>query len=171
MGVKKKILDALDRFLLILREKTLQTLEEIEANTSGGYWAGADAVDALNNKLMSRPEWITNESGEITGYKTPGGADTVFPFNNIVTGWADLSVGHLQQTQSTININTGHKKKLDITFYEIYTKSHVSVGSNSYSTNGTYDISDVDEISIVTAFAQHQTGVTAGRCRVTYKLY
>lgn len=91
MGVKKKILDALDRFLLILREKTLQTLEEIEANTSGGYWAGADAVDALNNKLMSRPEWITDENGKITGYKTQGGADTVFPFSyGKVNGSANL---------------------------------------------------------------------------------
>jgi len=34
----------------------------------------------LNNNLTSRPEWITDTSGKITGYKTPGGADTVFPF-------------------------------------------------------------------------------------------
>ena len=81
MGVKKKILDALDRFLLILREKTLQTLEEIEANTSGGYWAGADAVDALNNKLAhGRIELVVNEDGTL-GYKLDG-ADTVIPFSS-----------------------------------------------------------------------------------------
>lgn len=34
----------------------------------------------LNNNLMSRPQWITDSTGKITGYKTPGGADTVFPF-------------------------------------------------------------------------------------------
>lgn len=85
MGVKKKILDALDRFLLILREKTLQTLEEIEANTSGGYWAGADAVDALNNKLMfpSGDQFYLDEHDGERGYNTDParGADTFRPFN------------------------------------------------------------------------------------------
>ena len=38
----------------------------------------------LNNNLVSRPDWIIDpETGKITGYKTPGGADTVFPFSNI----------------------------------------------------------------------------------------
>lgn len=31
---------------------------------------------------MSRPDWITDSTGKITGYKTPGGADTVFPFSD-----------------------------------------------------------------------------------------
>lgn len=31
---------------------------------------------------MSRPEFITDENGKITGYKTLGGADTVFPFSS-----------------------------------------------------------------------------------------
>lgn len=85
MGVKKKILDALDRFLLILREKTLQTLEEIEANTSEGYWAGADAVDALNNKLTfpDGSEFYLDEKDGERGYNTSStrGADTFVPFN------------------------------------------------------------------------------------------
>jgi len=37
-------------------------------------------VPSLNNKLNGQPEWITDASGKITGYKTPGGADAVFPF-------------------------------------------------------------------------------------------
>ena len=86
MGVKKKILDALDRFLLILREKTLQTLEEIEANTSEGYWAGADAVDALNNKLMfpDGTAFYLDEHDGIRGYNIEAarGADTFSPFSN-----------------------------------------------------------------------------------------
>lgn len=32
---------------------------------------------------MSRPEWIMGVDGKITGYKTPGGADTVFPFSSL----------------------------------------------------------------------------------------
>lgn len=39
-------------------------------------------VTALNNNLVSRPDWITDSTGKITGYKTPGGADTVFPFSD-----------------------------------------------------------------------------------------
>ena len=37
-------------------------------------------VSQLNNNLNSRPQWITDSSGKITGYKTKAGADTVFPF-------------------------------------------------------------------------------------------
>lgn len=93
MGVKKKILDALDRFLLILREKTLQTLEEIEANTSGGYWAGADAVDALNNKLTA-DDGSSFQYG-ITADGRPGwkdGADTVHPFTSSYRIYYELTV-------------------------------------------------------------------------------
>ena len=37
----------------------------------------------LNDKVSSQPEWIQDSTGKITGYKTPGGADTVFPFRNM----------------------------------------------------------------------------------------
>ena len=40
----------------------------------------------LNNNLTSMPQWITDHStGKITGYKTPGGADTVFPFSSTIS--------------------------------------------------------------------------------------
>lgn len=35
----------------------------------------------LNNKLTDQPEWIKDDTGKITGYKTTAGADTVFPFS------------------------------------------------------------------------------------------
>lgn len=54
-----------------------------------------------NNKLMSRPEWITDSTGKITGYKTPGGADTVFPFNSVE--WFD----QLQRSSYVFNIGAG----------------------------------------------------------------
>lgn len=38
-------------------------------------------VKTLNNKLASQPEFVYDETGRITGYKTKGGADTVFPFS------------------------------------------------------------------------------------------
>ena len=90
-----KILDALKKYHKVFKEQTLTTLEEIEATegstSGGGYWPSASAVAELNNKLMSRPEWITDENGKITGYKTQGGADTVFPFSyGKVNGSANL---------------------------------------------------------------------------------
>lgn len=58
----------------------LKTIEEIEANTEEGY-----DVDALPIKEMivrsGGVQWIVDEdSGQVTGYKTKVGADTVFPF-------------------------------------------------------------------------------------------
>ncbi len=41
-----------------------------------------DVDDTLNNNLNSRPQFIYDSAGKITGYKTKGGADTVFPFKS-----------------------------------------------------------------------------------------
>lgn len=51
-------------------------------STSSNIAASAKALNQLNNKLAGLPEWIQDSSGKITGYKTPGGADTVFPFSS-----------------------------------------------------------------------------------------
>ncbi len=40
-------------------------------------------ISQINNNLKQQPLFIYNSSGEITGYKTSGGADTVFPFSKI----------------------------------------------------------------------------------------
>ncbi len=34
---------------------------------------------------MQQPEWNYDSTGKIIGYKTPGGADTVFPFSTKLT--------------------------------------------------------------------------------------
>lgn len=52
-------------------------------STSSNIAASAKALNQLNNKLAGLPEWIQDNTGKITGYKTPGGADTVFPFSDI----------------------------------------------------------------------------------------
>ena len=80
-SIKEKIINALRMYNRATRVKTLQTMEEIEANTESNCLAGAGAVAELNNKLAGQPEWIKDGTGKITGYKT-GGADTVFPFNS-----------------------------------------------------------------------------------------
>ena len=43
-----------------------------------------EADEAINSNISVIPEFIMDESGKITGYKTEAGADTVFPFNNAV---------------------------------------------------------------------------------------
>ena len=60
----------------------LDTVEEIEANTSPGIAAGALALKATKNIFGGISQFFVDpSSGEITGYTTEiGGADTVFPF-------------------------------------------------------------------------------------------
>lgn len=63
--------------------KVLNSKEEIEANTSENMIAGAEAVKEVYSSLESQPDFVYDEAGKITGYKTKiGGADTVFPFSN-----------------------------------------------------------------------------------------
>lgn len=81
--IREMIKDALHLYNIATRVKTLQTLEEIEANTENHCLAGAGAVAELNNKLAGQPQFVYGSDGKITGYKTPGGADTVFPFSDV----------------------------------------------------------------------------------------
>lgn len=50
-SIKEKIINALRMYNRATRVKTLQTMEEIEANTESNCLAGAGAVAELNNKL------------------------------------------------------------------------------------------------------------------------
>lgn len=68
-------------FKLLLKEK-LDTVEEIEANTDVGKFAGAMALKEVNSSLKAQPNFIYDEDGKITGYQTKAGADTVFPFSS-----------------------------------------------------------------------------------------
>ena len=159
MGVKKKILDALDRFLLILREKTLQTLEEIEANTSGGYWAGADAVDALNNKLMfpSGDQFYLDEHDGERGYNTDParGADTFHPFKQkpkiILIGSGNTAAA---KTFSATSIK-GYNKLTSDNFF-LRPSVH---GQGGGSSRGSYGISYNPATGIVTV-NEYVIGVT-----------
>lgn len=61
----------------------LTTKEQLRANTAAGKSVDALVVKELDNNLMSRPQFIYDVSGKITGYRTKGGADTVFPFSSL----------------------------------------------------------------------------------------
>ncbi len=67
---------------MVAKTRVLKTKEEILANTSVENVAGAVTVKELINNLNSHPQFIYDETGRITGYKTAGGADTVFPFSS-----------------------------------------------------------------------------------------
>lgn len=57
--------------------------EEVEANTEAGkYVADALVVKEMNDNLQGFTPIIDPETGQITGYKTKVGADTVFPFSS-----------------------------------------------------------------------------------------
>jgi len=59
MIIKDKILKAMDGFIQVLKEKTLQTLEEVDASNGEECWAGAGAVAELNNNLKSMFKTVT----------------------------------------------------------------------------------------------------------------
>lgn len=67
----------------------LKTKEEFEANTDENNVPGALL---LRNQIQGIPEFVYDEEGKITGYKSPsGGADTVFPFK-IFPDFSNLEV-------------------------------------------------------------------------------
>ena len=80
-NIAEQIAEGLDRFYKAFqRKRVLKSLEEISATTNEDDLASATAVAALTNKLAGF-EPVCDSTGKITGYKTAGGADTVFPFN------------------------------------------------------------------------------------------
>lgn len=60
----------------------------------------------LNNKLAEQPEWIQDGTGKITGYKTPGGADTVFPFSSYKVQKGSVTVA---SNKNRVTVNTQSK--------------------------------------------------------------
>lgn len=78
-----KIAESIDKFYKAFqKQRVLKTMEEVVANTNETNLVSAPVVAELKNKL-SGFEPICDASGKITGYKTAGGADTVFPFSDI----------------------------------------------------------------------------------------
>lgn len=91
----------------------LDTVEEIEANTSPGIAAGALALKATKNIFGGISQFFVDpSSGEITGYTTEiGGADTVFPFKKV-----KIQKGSIRPqpsgTSDYTKITTGFKPKV-----------------------------------------------------------
>ena len=82
------------------------------------YCSGYNLFTELYNDLAQQPEWIKDSTGKITGYRTPGGADTVFPFSSI-SEFGTISV--------TINANSSQ-------YTDVYFKQSYSLAPNIYVT-------------------------------------
>lgn len=78
--IAEMIAEAIDKYHKGLKKKILKTSEEVEANTNENNLVAAVVVGGLIEDVNSQPKFITDDAGKIIGYKTPGGADTVFPF-------------------------------------------------------------------------------------------
>lgn len=65
----------------------------------------------LNNNLTSHPQFIYDASGKITGYKTKGGADTVFPFKSYKYLLKNITLSSSNK-QIAILPDTGNKFEL-----------------------------------------------------------
>lgn len=65
--------------------KIIDDIDTIRNVTKEGYVAGALALKQVDDSLTEQPTFIYDESGQITGYKTKVGADTVFPFKSKLT--------------------------------------------------------------------------------------
>ena len=111
-SIGEKIADGIQKFYTaFINQRVLTTSEEVQANTNEKNLASAVVVGEIYNNLMQQPEWIKDSTGKITGYKTPGGADTVFPFKTnyritftVTTG---LNRSHRQTSTGTLTIIDG----------------------------------------------------------------
>ena len=94
-SIGEKIADGIQKFYTaFINQRVLTTPEEVQANTNEKNLASAVVVGEIYNNLMQQPEWIKDSTGKITGYKTPGGADTVFPFSAKLTSYGGSYTGN-----------------------------------------------------------------------------
>ncbi len=117
-------------------------------------------VNEITDELNSHPEFIYDESGKITGYKTPGGADTVFPFSvtkiEIISNARPMveikgsKHGYVVYTAHTSARPKNMQTSANVNLTSLYTRT--STGANVSATQVTYyefDVTDDDIISFV----------------------
>lgn len=122
------------------KSKLIRDMDAISALTQEGYAPDALALKEVNNSLEEQPQFVYDENGKITGYKTKVGADTVFPFSSEITkiGWVVVK----QNNTSDVFIAS---KDID-TLYIVATD--VRKGTNIMKINGVeYDLSNADRYS------------------------
>lgn len=144
----------------LTQKKVLTSMEEVEANTNETNLVAAPVVAELNNKLAGF-EPVLNDSGEITGYKTDRGADTVFPFS------AKRDIVLLRAYTEIVNTSVSYPSAtipcdgvLSYTFYQFNVQSYARKNGTvfaslttfkeycGYKTTGTLTVKKGDILSI-----------------------
>ncbi len=160
MTLDKRILDIMKRYMgMLVSKKVLTTMEEVEANTNETNLVAAPVVAELNDKLAGQPEWIRDTTGKITGYKTPGGADTVFPFTDTKTKGATFSLSEVGSSDPSGGSPTsyfptfGKKVRVTVGAQQTSLFTHngsgwVRYGGYGYVSNATMDLSGTPYIGI-----------------------
>lgn len=119
----------------------------------------APVVAELNDKLAGQPEFLYDASGKITGYKTPGGADTVFPFTDTKTKGATFSLSEVGSSDPSGGSPTsyfptfGKKVRVTVGAQQTSLFTHngsgwVRYGGYGYVSNATMDLSGTPYIGI-----------------------
>lgn len=144
MSLKQNILKALTDFKKVMDENTLQTIEEVEAATGEGYYAGAGAVAELNNKLTSSlpddVKLIVEGSGEDVKYYAQLGADAASK-KQLGKPIVTMVSANISGLSGTINVGAGYYyayiTNLEVTFVNsIGTGNTANVGFNqSYNSD------------------------------------
>lgn len=160
MTLDKRILDIMKRYMgMLVSKKVLTTMEEVEANTNETNLVAAPVVAELNDKLAGLPEFLYDTSGKITGYKTPGGADTVFPFTDTKTKGATFSLSEVGSSDPSGGSPTsyfptfGKKVRVTVGAQQTSLFTHngsgwVRYGGYGYVSNATMDLSGTPYIGI-----------------------
>ena len=160
MTLDKRILDIMKRYMgMLVSKKVLTTMEEVEANTNETNLVAAPVVAELNDKLAGQPEFLYDASGKITGYKTPGGADTVFPFTDTKTKGATFSLSEVGSSDPSGGSPTSYfptfGKKVRVTvgakqtsLFTYNGSGWVRYGGYGYVSNATMDLSGTPYIGI-----------------------
>ena len=143
------------------------------------YCSGYNPFTELYNDLAQQPEFIYDSTGKITGYKSPGGADTVFPFSSGLTIPSITISGRACGYNSTNGTSNG-SIKLDVKNNRTITFGGVS-GSASITLDGgsaqsitagkTFDISDVNVITLsMSSSGSASPAVSGGWCETQYSV-
>ena len=160
MTLDKRLLDIMKRYMgMLVSKKVLTTMEEVEANTNETNLVAAPVVAELNDKLAGQPEFLYDASGKITGYKTPGGADTVFPFTDTKTKGATFSLSEVGSSDPSGGSPTsyfptfGKKVRVTVGAQQTSLFTHngsgwVRYGGYGYVSNATMDLSGTPYIGI-----------------------
>lgn len=179
LSVKEKIKKTLKRYQTLLRMRILDTVEEVEANTDDGYLMGAKAGAALINDLAQQPDFIYDSTGKITGYKSPGGADTVFPFSSGLTIPSITISGRTSGYNITNGTSNGSitldvKNNKTITFGGVSGSASITLGggsAQSITAGKTFDISDVNVITLsISSSGSASPAVSGGWCETKYSV-